>query len=129
MPTRETQKSLQENISKHQAKWTKKQTVVFSTQELTAVKPRVGSILIRIDNKTSKRKYFTVLETSVQSKGLNRGSVNAIKLQPVLSINKGVVTYQNTEYPMILKINSQGRWVTRALLKKYQFYWNKVPQT
>jgi hypothetical protein len=82
------------------------------------LQPQIGSVLLRKNNKSS------VINAFVVTKIINNHSSKPknLILEPVISIENGIVTYNKSDFPLILSLNTHHRWWSNAMLKTHSYF-------
>lgn len=101
------------------------QNYFYNKEQITIIKPEIGSILYRSTKDEKNIQKFIVFTTSCKKNGKNKGVQDRIVLYEVINIERGVANFRQ-ESEMILYLTNHGEWWTNDLLKTYKFSWNKL---
>ncbi len=87
------------------------------------VSPKVGCVLSKTGKRTGIIEKYAVVETSCKTRGVNRGIIDRIRLQPIFDIEANQMLVGKTDIPYILKLTNHGNWWDKNSTRQYDFAW------
>ena len=115
----------QDQITTVTLKLCSQQGYVRSSDNKTIVKPNIGSLLLRKGKRSiNDNALFVVKELDHKKRGNNKGIVDTIILERVISIDDDIVKFAHSNHPLILLLTNHGDWWGKSLLRDYDFEWD-----
>jgi len=101
----------------------------YRNENIKVIRPNIGSVLIRTNKSTKESEKFVVVSVSKKTRGINRGIIDGIRLEPVFSVKRDMVLVGSTIIPFTLRLTNHGNWWSNNLAKRYEFKWGENPKS
>jgi len=100
------------------------QSYYYNNRQIQIPKPVLGSLLTKINLKTSETSSYVVIKIFTKKKGINKDIIHLIFLEKVVEITSTHVTYQSSSFPMILKLTNHGEWCSSKMKHEFKYLWD-----
>ncbi len=98
-------------------------------QTIRIVCPDIESDLCKTDKHTGITENYAVVNIFRKSRGINRGIIDRVQLQPIYDMDANQMSVGETDIPYILKLTNHGNWWDKWSTRQYNFAWLEMNTT